>query len=167
MGVFLDKLKNNEYISKLIFLNAKDDVPKNFDLDNYNNLVLNNLYLKYQDYFRTMYKDIDDNIKLDEEQIKTILADEDYSLIIAGAGTGKTTTMVSKVKYLIEIKNVDPSKILVMSYTKKACQELEKRLVYDFNLEVDIKTFHSLGYDIIKKVYSKNIPYVVDDNLKN
>ena len=43
-----------------------------------------------------MYKDIDSNIKLDIDQQKAILTDEEYSLIIAGAGTGKTTTMVSK-----------------------------------------------------------------------
>lgn len=66
-----------------------------------------------------MYKEIDDNIKLDKEQIKAILADEKFSLIIAGAGTGKTTTMASKVKYLVDVKHVDPSKILVMSYTKR------------------------------------------------
>ena len=70
-----------------------------------------------------MYKGIDDNIHLDEEQRRAILTDEDYSLIIAGAGTGKTTTMASKVKYLVDIKGIVPSKIAVMSFTKKATQE--------------------------------------------
>ena len=58
-------------------------------------------YIKYKEYFDTMYNDIDPEIHLDEEQIKAILSDEEYSLILAGAGTGKTTTMASKVKLLV------------------------------------------------------------------
>lgn len=72
-----------------------------------------------------MYNDVDDNIKLDKEQIKAILCDEDYSLIIAGAGTGKTTTMAAKVKYLVDIKRVNLKEILVMSIHKS------KGLTYD------------------------------------
>ena len=81
-----------------------------------NDVILDKMYNDNKEYFENMYKGIDDNIHLDEEQCKAILADEKYSLIIAGAGTGKTTTMVSKVKYLVDKKNADPRKILVMSY---------------------------------------------------
>ena len=114
-----------------------------------------------------MYKEIDDNIKLDKEQIKAILADEKFSLIIAGAGTGKTTTMASKVKYLVDVKHVDPSKILVMSYTKKATEELENRILGDFNIPAVVTTFHSLGYTYIRKIFHNRKCYVVDVNLKN
>ena len=65
-----------------------------------------------KDYFDNFYKDIDPNIKLDKEQCKAILSDEKYSLIIARAGTGKTTTMASKVKYLVEKKNTIKSIII-------------------------------------------------------
>ena len=44
----------------------------------------------------------DPKIRLDEEQRKVVLADEDYTLVIAGAGAGKTTTIEAKVKYLVE-----------------------------------------------------------------
>ena len=88
-----------------------------------------------------MYSGIDDNIKLDEEQIKAILSDEDYSLIIAGAGTGKTTTMAAKVRYL------------VMSYTKKATEELDKRIRLDFGIPVNVTTFHSLGLMYIRSIF--------------
>ena len=129
---FNDKLLNNEYISKNLYENIKNnfptEIPNDFDIDKHNNEVLNKKYIEYYDYFDNMYKDIDENIKLDEEQIKAILSDEDYALIIAGAGTGKTTTMASKVKYLVDIKKIDPSKIVVMSFTKKTTIELDNRI---------------------------------------
>ena len=128
--LFKNKYNNNEYISKYLARMAVNK-PIGFDLDSYNNKVLDNLYIKYKSYFDTMYRGIDDNIRLDEEQIKAILSDEDFSLIIAGAGTGKTTTMAAKVKYLVDIKKVDPEKILVMSFTRKATEELDKRIRID------------------------------------
>ena len=59
----------------------------------------NEKYLKaklelYKDYFDNMYKGIDDNILLDEEQRIAILTDEDYNLIVAGAGSGKTNLIL-------------------------------------------------------------------------
>lgn len=135
-------------------------------VDDHNKKYLNRMYIKYKDYFENMYTGIDDNIKLDEEQVKAILADEDYSLIIAGAGTGKTTTMTSKVKYLVDIKGVDPSRILVMSYTKKATMELEERIVDKFNIPCCVTTFHSLGYKYIKKLFKKKC-IIIDTNERN
>lgn len=114
-----------------------------------------------------MYKEIDDSVKLDKEQIKAILADEKYSLIIAGAGTRKNTTMASKVKYLVDIKKVAPSKILVMSYTKKATEELDSRINDDFNIPAVVTTFHNLAYTYIRKIFYDRKCYVVDNNLKN
>lgn len=167
---FITKLNNKEYISthlyKLIEVNYKNLIPKNFNLDSYNDEIIEREYQAHKEYFDNMYKGIDDNIHLDKEQIKAILSDEDYSLIIAGAGTGKTTTMASKVKYLVDIKKVDPSKIVVMSYTKKATEELEKRIVLDFDIPVKVTTFHSLGLMHIREIFKDRKCYVVDENKK-
>lgn len=164
--VFKRKYLNKEYISK--YLNRMTtNKPINFDLDFYNKQVLDTLYLKYKDYFANMYRGIDDNIKLDEEQIKAILADEDFSLIIAGAGTGKTTTMAAKVKYLVDIKKVNPEKILVMSFTRKATEELDKRIRLDFNIPVVVSTFHALGYMHIKAIFKNHKCSVIGENEKN
>lgn len=160
---FLNKVKNNEYISNRLYQSVKDEY-QNFNIEEYNNKVLNSLKEKYKDYFQNMFKGIDDNIVLDDEQIKAILSDEDSALIIAGAGTGKTTTMTAKVKYLVDIKKVEPSKILVMSYTKKATQELEKRIVGDFNIPVHITTFHSLGLEYIRNIFKNRKCSVIDYN---
>ena len=168
---FLDKLNKHEYISKNLYLKIlasdKNIIPIDFNLDNHNEEVLERQYLLYQDYFANMYKGIDDKIKLDKEQVKAILSDEDSSLIIAGAGTGKTTTMASKVKYLVDIKNIDPSKIVVMSYTKKATEELEKRINIDFGINANITTFHSLGFKYTRTIFHNHKCYVVDENIKD
>ena len=90
---FIKKLNNKEYISKYLYLKVQKEIPSlipnNFNLDTYNNEVLASDQIKYKDYFQNMYNNIDPNIHLDEDQIKAILTDEEYSLIIAGAGTGK------------------------------------------------------------------------------
>lgn len=160
---FKRKVKNREYISNRLYQLVKNDYP-NFDIEKYNNIILTFLSNKYKDYFKNMFKGIDDNIVLDDEQIRAILSDEDSALIIAGAGTGKTTTMTAKVKYLVDIKKVGPSKILVMSYTKKATQELEKRILGDFNIPAHITTFHSLGYEYIRNIFKNRKCSVVDFN---
>ena len=164
--VFLNKIRNNEYISNKLYQLIKDEYP-NFDIEEYNIKVLNMLYNKYQDYFKNMFKGIDDNIILDKDQIRSILSDEDSALIIAGAGTGKTTTMTAKVKYLVDIKKIDPSRILVMSYTKKATQELEKRIIGDFNIPAHITTFHSLGFEYIRNIFKNRKCCVIDYNDKD
>ena len=90
---FVRKLYNNEYISHYIYEYVQNNnssvIPTGFDIDKYNDRILDIMYKKNRTYFDNMYKGIDDNIHLDEEQCKAILADEKYSLIIAGAGTGK------------------------------------------------------------------------------
>ena len=168
---FTSKLKNNEYISNYLYESIKEEngsvIPKDFNIDEYNEKVLDKLYKDNKEYFDNMYKGIDDNIHLDEEQCKAILADEKYSLIIAGAGTGKTTTMVSKVKYLVDKKNADPNRILVMSYTRKATEEIAKRIGDNFNLPVHVTTFHSLGYEYIREIYPNHKCVIMDKNKRN
>lgn len=87
---------------------------------------------------------------LDIEQRKAILIDEDYNMIIAGAGSGKTTTISAKVKYLVEKLNVKEEEIVVISFTNKAVSELKERINRDFNLNILICTFHHLAISLVK-----------------
>ncbi|WP_321024131.1 UvrD-helicase domain-containing protein [Eisenbergiella porci] len=80
-----------------------------------------------------------------------ILTDEDYCLVIAGAGAGKTTTVAAKVKYLVEKNQVEPSQILVVSFTNKAVNELREKINDELNIACPIATFHSTGNAIIHK----------------
>ena len=110
-----------------------------------------------KEYFDNMFQDIDTNIKLDEEQRRAILIDEDYSLIIAGAGSGKTTTMAAKVKYLIDKKNVNPNNIMVLSFTNSSVEDLKELLNNKFKLGVEVLTFHKLGMKLLRG--TENIKY--------
>lgn len=159
------KKSKNEYISYALFEAVKDKVS-DFNLDEYNESVLKIQREKYRDYFDHILDDVNPNIKLDDEQINAILADEDRALIIAGAGTGKTTTMTAKVKYLVDIKHIDPRDILVMSYSNRDVQELRDRINEDLNIPADVTTFHSLGLRYARQVFAGKKCYVVEDNLR-
>lgn len=91
------------------------------------NFVKNHLQSE-KSYLDKILYEVDSKILLDEEQRKVILSDEDYTLIIAGAGAGKTTTVAAKVRYLVEKKHIDPKQILVISFTNKAVGELKERI---------------------------------------
>lgn len=112
--------------------------------------------LSEKSYFDHLFDGIDSNILLDEEQRKAILIDEDYSLIIAGAGSGKTTTMAAKVKYLIEKNGVSPKKIILLSFTRKSTKDLKHLLNEQFRLNVDVFTFHKLGLQFLRNIYNKS-----------
>lgn len=119
--------------------------------------------LKEEEHYLDHILDEDNaQIKLDEEQRRAILVDEDYCLVVAGAGAGKTTTIAGKVKYLIERKNVHPEDILVISYTNKAVDELDERLNKKLKLNVKVVTFHKIGKDIISE--KKEIPQKIIQN---
>ncbi|MCQ2227852.1 MAG: UvrD-helicase domain-containing protein [Bacteroidales bacterium] len=89
---------------------------------------------------------------LDEQQRKAIVDLEDACLVISGAGCGKTSTMVGKVRYLTERREVPASKILVVTYTRKAAAELSSRLCNEF---LSCVTFHSLAIRIIGEATGK------------
>lgn len=86
---------------------------------------------------------------LDPQQRDSIVKLEDNCLVIASAGSGKTSTIVGKAKYLVEKQNIAPNKILLLTYTKKAANELAERMKLD---GLNSGTFHSLAYHIIAEV---------------
>ena len=105
-------------------------------------------------YLDCILKDCDPNILLDDDQRRVVLTDEDYCLVVAGAGAGKTTTVAAKVKYLVDKQGVDPSQILVISFTNKAVNELKQRIIGELHIECPIATFHSTGNAVIPVSYT-------------
>lgn len=101
-------------------------------------------------YLNEMYENIDSNIVLDEVQRKVIVCEEDHLFIVAGAGSGKTTTIVSKVKYLIEKQSVLAERILVITYTNQAVNELKQRLRQMVGDSVKVMTFHKFCLDLVQ-----------------
>ena len=65
---------------------------------------------------------------LNPQQIEAVEHGEGPLLIIAGAGTGKTTVVTERIKYLITTKNISPSEILALTFTEKAAREMETRV---------------------------------------
>ena len=118
--------------------------------------------IKQKEYFDNMFKKIDQNIVLDENQRRIILTDEKYTMVIAGAGSGKTTTITAKVNYLIEKQKIKDEEIIIISFTNKAVEELRNRINNDFKHNVNVTTFHKLGYQIIKE-NKKNPPKINKD----
>lgn len=102
-------------------------------------------------YLDNILKTVDPVISLDEDQRKVVLSDEDYSLVIAGAGAGKTTTVAAKVKYLVEKQGIDPNQILIISFTNKAVKELRDKINKQLSIPCPIATFHSTGNAILHK----------------
>ena len=65
---------------------------------------------------------------LDTEQRMAILSNAKNNLVVAGAGSGKTLTIVGKIKYLVEVLKVNPQNILCISFTNEAVNNLKNRL---------------------------------------
>ena len=79
-------------------------------------------------------------------------------LIIAGAGSGKTKVLTTKVAHLILDENVNPENILAITFTNKAAKEMKERILDMVGMiayQIQISTFHSFGLSILKKYYDK------------
>jgi len=90
---------------------------------------------------------------LNKKQLQAVKTIKHPLLIIAGAGTGKTTVIIEKIKYLIKQKKVKPEQILALTFTEKAAQEMEERidqsLPYGYS-SITIDTFHSFAHQILR-----------------
>ncbi len=92
---------------------------------------------------------------LNNEQKEAVINTEGPMLILAGAGSGKTKVLTTKIAYLIKNNNVDPYNILAITFTNKAANEMKTRVnnLIDSTSDMQISTFHSFGLSIIKKHY--------------
>lgn len=124
---------------------------RNEILEKINNDYIASKLVEEKEYLDNILKVIDPDIILDEDQRKVVLSDEDYSLVVAGAGAGKTTTVAAKVKYLVEKQRINPEQILIISFTNKAVNELKDKINKELNLPCPIATFHSTGNAILHK----------------
>ena len=108
------------------------------------------------------------NKELTDEQKNAVITLEDRNLLIAAAGSGKTETMLFKLKYVLRKEFYNPKQILLLAFNKKVRGELIKR-VDSIGADLDeknIHTFHSFGFSVINKSGVNDIS-VVDENFVN
>lgn len=95
---------------------------------------------------------------LNDKQKEAVLTDDGPLLILAGAGSGKTSVLTTKIAYLIKEKEVSPKNILAITFTNKAAKEMKSRVVSmigNVGYDIQISTFHSFGLRIIRENYLK------------
>ncbi len=99
---------------------------------------------------RAFFDRIESN-PLTPEQRLAVVTDEDATLVLAGAGSGKTSVIVSKATYLIERSIRKPKEILLMAFGKDVATEIAERIKKRTGAAVDAMTFHALGNRIIRE----------------
>lgn len=143
----LQEIKNQLHDQELFYdFSLLDDNKLNSYVSNHN-----------VDYVKHHLKDnLFDDVNgksLDEEQRTAILKDETSSLIVAGAGSGKTLTICGKLKYLLS-KGIRPEDILLLSYSKKSADDLEMK-AKNINHNFVAGTFHKIGLEILEEASNK------------
>ncbi len=114
---------------------------------------LNETYVERQiEAFKSFFDDVESN-PLTVNQRRACVIDEQHNLVLAGAGTGKTSTMIGRAGYLINAGLAKPEQILMLAFARKAAEEMEQRIQAKLRIDtLTVKTFHSLGKHIIAQV---------------
>ena len=93
---------------------------------------------------------------LNEAQKNAVCSQSSNSLVIAGAGSGKTRVLIQRILWLIENNNFSPYSILAVTFTNKAAREIKTRLTESLNTNIDsmwVGTFHGICYRILRTNY--------------
>lgn len=109
----------------------------------------------------TLFSNIEGQ-SLDKQQRLAVIKDEDNNLVIAGAGSGKTTTVAGKVAYVIDRFKVKPDEILLITFTKKASDEMKHRIKQKMNINIEVNTFHSFGRKVIGEA-TNDMPSIIEE----
>jgi DNA helicase-4 len=107
---------------------------------------IENQIKKYHDLFHNYGE-----YPLNRKQQEAVVKNQKYNQVIAAAGTGKTTVLAYRIKYLIE-EGIEPERILAITYSNKAAEEMQIRLKEKFNItEVNVNTIHSFANSIVNE----------------
>lgn len=151
----INSLKKNKKIYQIL-KDTLDECEKEINdliqlTENYNKRFIQKRKQQYQWLFAKL------PYPLDDQQKTAIITDDTHNLVVAGAGAGKTEVLVTRIAYLIERKpdTINPERILALAYQRKASQEMRDRIKQRYNRDVEIRTFHSLGFQIVQSITGK------------
>jgi DNA helicase-4 len=99
---------------------------------------------KFRGYLDTVEKN-----PLTFEQREAVVSDENSTLVVASAGSGKTSLLVGKVGYLVKKGLAEPSEILILAFNKSAKEEIAARILKQTGIECQCHTFHSFGLSVV------------------
>jgi DNA helicase-4 len=104
---------------------------------------------------------------LTKSQIRSIITDEYANLVVAGAGTGKTSIIMGKAAYILKKGLAKPEELLLLSFGRDVKEEMNKR-IESLKLNLDVRTFHGLGLNIIANMEGKkpSVSEISTDKLK-
>ncbi|HAS24264.1 MAG TPA: DNA helicase IV [Vibrio sp.] len=107
---------------------------------------------------------------LNLSQQYAVLMNDDHNLILAGAGSGKTSVLTARVAYLLQSHQAQAEELLLLAFGREAAEELKQRLNSKIGLsaeKVQVSTFHQLGLKILNQVEPERVvisPLALDDN---
>ena len=102
---------------------------------------------RWKEFFDTI-----ESKPLTAEQRLSVVVDEDATLVLAGAGSGKTSVITAKAAYLVKAGIRKPEEILLLAFAKNAAAEMSERVEARSGVPIVARTFHALAYDIIGTV---------------
>jgi DNA helicase-4 len=104
---------------------------------------------------------------LSEEQKRAIVVDEANNLIVAGAGTGKTTALLGKAFYIVSKGLAKPEEVLIIAFNTSIVEENREKVNHKKGIKFPVRTYHSLGYEIIGQVQGErpSVPLWAKDKL--
>ncbi len=132
-----------------------------------NQLWLDNESQRWQVLFSQL-----ESSPLNHSQQKAVLLNDDHNLVLAGAGSGKTSVLTARVAYLLESQKAGGNDILLLAFGRDAAQEMKARLddkVGPAAMNVTVNTFHQLGLAIINQSEGRQVevsPLATNNKLK-
>ena len=116
----------------------------------YNNKLWSYCIPKARDYIGTV-----GGYPLDDQQMLSVVKNTRNHLVLAGAGTGKSTSIIGKVKYILAQKALRPEDILILSFTNASAAEMQEKISKEVGQNIDVSTFHKLGLNILTAANGK------------
>lgn len=108
-----------------------------------------------EDFFARKKREL--GVTLNEVQTKAIEHTDGPLLLLASPGSGKTTTIIMRIGYLIEEKGIDPSRIKAVTFSRASANDMKERFkrFFPYLQPVDFSTIHSLAYEVMREHFRK------------